>query len=148
VARRFGCSDADADEIVQDTFWRVWKSANKWEPGRAKVSTWLYKLAANRTIDYHRAATRRHTAPIGEDQEFVDEAANAEQSFGDRQRLSAMQAAITELPDRQRMAIILSTQQDKSNTEIAEILGGSVGAIEQLMVRARKTLRDQHRRLE
>ena len=66
VARRYGCSEADADEIVQDTFWRVWQSARKWQPGAAKVSTWLYQLVANRSIDYHRAAGRRRTDPLGE----------------------------------------------------------------------------------
>ena len=148
VARRYGCSEADADEIVQDTFWRVWKSARKWQPGAAKVSTWLYRLAANRTIDYRRMEGRRRSDPLGEDQDFEDETANAERSLGDRQRLSSMQAAIAKLPDRQRMAIILSAQHDKSNAEIAKILGSSEGAVEQLMVRARKTLRDQYRRLE
>jgi len=77
-----------------------------------------------------------------------DETANAERSYGDRQRLSAMQAAVAELPDRQRLSIILSAQQGKSNTEIAAILECSEGAVEQLMVRARKTLRDRYRRLE
>ena len=148
VARRYGCRDGEADEIVQDIFWRVWTSAKRWQPGAAKVSTWLYRLAANRTIDYRRAEVRRRTDPLDEDQEFEDEAANAERSYGDRQRLSAMQAAIAELPDRQRMAIILSVQQEKSNAEIAEILGSSEGAVEQLMVRARRTLRDRFRRLE
>jgi len=141
VARRYGCNEADADEIVQDTFWRAWKAAKKWQPGGAKVSTWLYRLAANRTIDYRRVEGRRRADPLGEDQDFEDETANAERSLGDRQRLSSMQAAIAELPDRQRMAIILSAQQD-------EILGSSEGAVEQLMVRARKTLRDRYRRLE
>ena len=148
VARRYGCSEADADEIVQDTFWRVWKAAKKWQPGGAKVSTWLYRLAANRTIDYRRVEGRRRTDSLSEDQDFEDETANAERSLGDRERLSAMLAAIAKLPDRQRMAIILSAQQDKSNAEIAEILESSEGAVEQLMVRARKTLRDQYRRLE
>ena len=71
--------------------------------------------------------------------------------WGEDRRLvtdRTMQAAIAELPDRQRMAIILSAQQDKSNAEIAEILGSSEGAVEQLIVRARKKLRDQYRRLE
>ena len=148
VARRYGCSEADADEIVQDTFWQVWKSARKWQPGAAKVSTWLYQLVANRAIDYLRAAGRRRTHPLGEGLHVEDETANAERSYGDRQRLSAMQAAVAELPDRQRLAIILSAQQGKSNTEIAAILECSEGAVEQLMVRARKTLRDRYRRLE
>ena len=145
VARHYGCSKADADEIVQDTFWQAWKAAKKWQPGRAKVFTWLYRLAANRTIDYHRVESRRRTDSFGEDQDFEDETTNPERLLADRQRLSAMQTAIAELPDRQRMAIILSAQQDKSNAEIAKILGSSEEAVEQLIMRARRTLRDKYR---
>ncbi|MGI9503856.1 MAG: RNA polymerase sigma factor [Geminicoccaceae bacterium] len=147
VARRYGCSDADADEIVQDAFWRAWKSAGNWRPSAAKVSTWLYRVAVNRIIDHRRTLGRRSEDALDDGPDIADNTANAEKALDDRQCLAAMRAAIAELPDRQRMAIILSTQQGKSNGEIAEILGSSEGAVEQLMVRARRMLREKYRRL-
>ena len=148
LARRYGCAEADAEETVQDTFWRAWKTAGAWRPGGAKVSTWLYRVAVNRIIDRRRASTRRPEDPIPDGQDFVDGAATPEQALAARQRLAALGAAIAQLPDRQRMAIILSTQQGRSNAEIAHILGVREGAVEQLMVRARKALRERYRRLQ
>ncbi|MEM9632919.1 MAG: sigma-70 family RNA polymerase sigma factor [Pseudomonadota bacterium] len=147
VAQRYGCTSADADEIVQDVFWRVWKHSSKWQPGAARASTWLYRLAVNRTIDSRRATGRRPEDPIEEGQDFQDHTATVEQVLDDQQQLKAMRSAISRLPDRQRLAIILSTQQEKSNFEIAEILGISEGAVEQLLVRARRTLRESYRSL-
>ena len=148
VARRYGCSDADADEIVQDTFWNAWRTAHRWKPGGARVATWLYRVAVNRILDHRRAKGRRREDVLAEGLEIADPLLSPpEQKVGDRQRLRAMQAEIATLPDRQRMAILLSVQQDKSNAEIARILGCSEGAVEQLMVRARRTLRATYRRL-
>lgn len=147
VAKRYGCSDADADEIVQDTFWRAWRAASGWRADGAKVSTWLYRVAVNRIVDYRRAAGRRAEEGLDEERPIADAAATPEQALGDRQRLAAMRAAIDTLPERQRMAMILTTQQDMSVSEVAEALDATEGAVEQLMVRARRTLRDRHRRL-
>ncbi|MEM1050105.1 MAG: sigma-70 family RNA polymerase sigma factor [Pseudomonadota bacterium] len=148
IARRYGCATADADEIVQDTFWRAWNSAGDWQPGGAKVATWLYRIAVNRIIDHRRSIKRRPEDPMDDKDDFVDAAASPEQALDDRQKMAFMQAAIGALPDRQRMAIILSTQQGKSNAEIARIFDVTEGAVEQLMVRARRALRESYRRLQ
>lgn len=147
VARRQGCSEADADDIVQDTFLRAWHAAGRWRPGGAQVSTWLYKVAVNRIIDHRRAAGRRPEDGLAEGQDFADTQPTPEQALGERQRLAVLQAGIAALPRRQRMALILTVQQGKTLAESAEILGCTEGAVEQLRVRARRALREQYRSL-
>ena len=145
VARRYTGSDADADEIAQDTLWRAWKAAPDWQAGDAKLSTWLYRVAVNLSID--RLRRRRPDAGADAVDALADEAAGTDTALADRQLLALMRAAIDRLPENQRMAIILSVQQDLSNSEIAETLGSSEGAVEQLLVRARRSLRKSYRSL-
>ena len=73
--------------------------------------------------------------------------ANSEVALGDAQSLSYMQRAINRLPDKQRLAILLSTHDEQSNADIAQILDTSEGAVEQLLVRARRSLRETYREL-
>ncbi len=147
IVRRYVGSPDDADEIVQDTFWKAWKSLPDWRPGGAKFSTWLYRVAVNRSIDHLRTTRRNREVVVDEDVEIEVAAADSGDSVDQRQTLRLMRQAINRLPDRQRLAILLSTQEEKSNVEIAQIMESSEGAIEQLLVRARKSLRKTYREL-
>lgn len=147
LARRFTGNASDAEEIAQEVFWTVWKSAKKWQPGKARFATWLYRVTLNKCIDWDR---RRRVKsffflPVAED--LIDETPRADQSVEDSETLALMRSRILRLPARQRVAILLSSQLEKSNKEIAAILDVSPGAVEQLLVRARRTLRsacDEH----
>lgn len=147
IVRRYLRSADDADEIVQEVFWQVWKASSKWEPGTAKFSTWLYRVAANRSIDRLRKDKRRVETTVDELPDAASIHANSEVALGDAQSLSYMQRAINRLPDKQRLAILLSTHDEQSNADIAQILDTSEGAVEQLLVRARRSLRETYREL-
>ena len=131
---------ADAEDVVQDVFVQVWTRAAEWRPGQAKVSTWLYRVTANRCLDQHR---RPKAQALDPEFEAADERPDAETVLGERQREAALQRAIGALPDRQRAAIALCYTGGLSNIEAAETLEISVEALESLLARARRTLRTQ-----
>lgn len=140
-------SDADAEEIASETLWRAWKQAPKWRSGGAKLSTWLFTVANNLAVDKRRRSKK--TALGGDDRldALTDLQANPEQALTAQNHLEAVMRFVDELPDNQKKALLLSVQEDMSVAEIASVLGHSVGAIEQLLVRARRQLREKNRRL-
>jgi RNA polymerase sigma-70 factor (ECF subfamily) len=143
LALRFAGGAADADDIVQETFWTLWRKADRWQPGGPPLGAWLARIAINRAIDGDRRRRVRRFFGLEDAAEVGDPAVAAEQSVAARQELLAVSRDILSLPARQRAAILLAVGGEHSNAEIAEALGLSLGAAEQLLVRARKTLRAQ-----
>jgi RNA polymerase sigma-70 factor, ECF subfamily len=133
---------AIAEEIVQEAFARAWVNAPKWRPrdqSRASFGGWLGRVATNLAIDHTR---RARYVPLEEAVEPADPAISADQKLiaaEDRRRL---EAALANLPPRQRAAIALTYDQGLSNAAGAEAMEISVGAFELLLVRARRALRE------
>jgi RNA polymerase sigma-70 factor (ECF subfamily) len=129
---------ADAEDVTQDTFLRLWRSAPGWRPGGARLTTWLYRVALNLCLD--RLARRRETR-LDDAPEPVDPAPPAAELL-DRRALGArVNAEIAALPPQQRVANTLSHYEGLGNVEAAEVLGVSVEALESLLARGRRTLR-------
>jgi RNA polymerase sigma-70 factor (ECF subfamily) len=140
LARRMLASGNEAEDAVQDAFLRVWTHAARWQPGKAKFETWLYRVTLNQCYDRLR---RRTTAPLDEAAQVPDAAPSPESALGDAAVAAEIERAIAELPERQRAAIVLCHYQECGNIEAAEILGISVEALESLLARGRRTLRAQ-----
>ena len=132
----------EAEDLVQTAFLRVWQSAARWEPN-AKFSTWFYRVLHNLCIDQLRA--RRATSSETLDGELVetlaDEAPSGEEYVASLQRGARVRAALDQLPDRQRAALVLCYYEERSQAEAAALLGISEGALESLLARGRATLR-------
>lgn len=131
---------AEAEEVIQDAFLRLWKAAPEWEP-RAQISTWLHHVAYRLSIDIIR---RRRSMVNVEDVESAlpdgrgtPEAAVLE---GERERL--ISDAMDRLPPRQRSAIVLAHFQGLSQTEAAAVLDVTEDAYESLLARARRRLKE------
>jgi len=135
-------SRADGEDIAQEAFSRVWSHAGRWRPigggGNAKFTTWLYRIVVNLAIDRKR---RPVMSAIDDVDEPVDEADDAFKQIHQHQVSDAVAEAIKRLPERQRIALTLCFFEGMSNTDAAGIMGLSVGAVESLLVRARRTLR-------
>jgi RNA polymerase sigma-70 factor (ECF subfamily) len=101
----------------------------------------LYRVVANRCLDQARRRRLRSFLPFGAVADPPDESPSAFDETAGRDRLAKVRDMIRGLPEKQRLALLLSVQGEKTNAEIASILGVSEGAAEQLLVRARKTLR-------
>ncbi len=138
AARMLG-ERAEAEEVAQEVFLRVWKHADNWEPGRALFSTWLHKVALN--LCYDRLRRRRETAlPEGFEPEGRED--SPETALRRKQRSHRVARAVASLPERQRAAIALCHYQELGNIEAAGIMNVSVEALESLLARGRRRLRE------
>ncbi|MGJ8558784.1 MAG: sigma-70 family RNA polymerase sigma factor [Litorimonas sp.] len=138
LAYRLLGDEFDAEDICQDTFLKFWRTAPDWRTGEARVLTWLCRVATNACYD--RLRKSRPDLP-GDMSEQVDRRDGADTTLVARQRWDALQAAMMDLPDRQRAALSLRYDDALSQREAAEVMGTSEKAYEALLVRARKTLK-------
>lgn len=145
LAHRMLGDMALCEDVVQEAFLRLWRQSRRWRP-EARVATWLYRVVHNLCIDELRA--RRKLS----DEEPPDRADTADgpmmiehrgQVANEHRGQVAKQvnAAIADLPPRQRAAITLVYHQEMSNIEAAAVMEVSIEALESLLVRARRKLR-------
>jgi RNA polymerase sigma-70 factor (ECF subfamily) len=142
---------SDAEDIAQQVFVRVWKSAKRYVP-RAKFTTWLLKITRNLVFNELRRRSRHPQVPLQaeaeeEERPIRDENAVAPDAAMLEQELQkAIDAAIANLPETQRLAVILRRYEELSYEEIAETLDQSVSAVKSLLFRARTELRESLQR--
>ena len=134
-------SKAAAEDAAQETFLRLWRNAAKWKPQGAKFETWLYRVAMNICLDQLRK--RKREAPEEAAPERADHADRQDQTLFKRERRFAIDEALDQLPERQRQAITLCHYQELSNIEAAEIMEVSVEALESLLARGRRALKER-----
>lgn len=138
-SRRLLGNQADAEDVAQEVFLRVWAKARDWTPGAARLSTWLHQVALNLCRD--RLRRRRPSTPLEEAPETADPAPGAVDRIQADQVGQRVNRALDGLPARQREAIVLCHYQGLSNIEAAGLLGISVEALESLLSRGRRALR-------
>src|SRR6266404_4170272 len=149
VARMLG-SNADVEDIAQQVFIRVWKSAGRYV-ARAKFTTWLLKITRNLVFNEMRRAKRHPRVPVqiepeSEEMPLKDEAtATPDATLLQAELQSAIETAITLLPETQRMALVLRRYEELSYEEISDVLDLSVSAVKSLLFRARTELRERLR---
>lgn len=138
LARRMMGNQADAEEVAQEVFLRVWTHADRWEPGRAQFTTWLHRVATNLCLDRLR---RRTMDDIDSIPEPASDEPGPDVLFEQQELASRVEIALQALPARQRAAVTLTHFQGLTNIEAAETLEISVEAVESLLGRARMALR-------
>jgi RNA polymerase sigma-70 factor, ECF subfamily len=127
------CNDYhQAEDLVQEVFLRLIKSAKTYEP-KAKFSTYIYTFAHNICIDNFRRGKKRKTTslsqPIDAEQELTfedtvkDERSNPEKEYRQRSLEKALQEAVSELPEEQREVFLLREQMNLPFEEIARVVG-------------------------
>lgn len=145
IALRIVGNAADAEDVVQDTMLKIWSHRGRWQHGRAKFSTWLYRVISNRCIDLRRK-------PRNENVETVPEVADGQPGaveIIERNELNDMlELAMQRLPEQQRIAVIFSYHENMSNGEIAQVMDTTVAAVESLLKRGRQQLRQLLRKHE
>lgn len=141
IVFRFSGSGSDADDIVQDAFVRYWRTAKRWKPGGPPLGAYLTRIAINRAIDMERRRKVRRFFGLDEAAEIPDARPLQDEQSEARERIAAVSRDIALLPPRQRAAILLAADGNTTNADIAAAMEISEGAAEQLLVRARRTLR-------
>ncbi len=149
---RFLGDAAEAEDLTQEVFLRVWKSAGTYRPD-AKFTTWLYRIAANLCINKQRAlhikkwlAGSQFYKPNRNSEEINIPAEGAEPTTAEDHLIISEQAqlllnALNNLPANQRLAIVLNIYHEMSYHEISKIMDRSVSAVDSLLIRAKKNLR-------
>lgn len=128
---------AEAEDVAQEAMLRLWRVAPAWREGEAQVTTWLYRVTANLATDRLR---RRRGVALDTVPEPEDDAPSAADHLQDAARAAALQAALAQLPERQRQAVVLRHIEGLGNPEIAGIMDISAEAVESLIARGKRAL--------
>lgn len=146
VAKMLG-NASEAEDIAQQVFVRVWKSAGRYE-AQAKFTTWLFTITRNLVFNEVRRRQRKPTVPADEREETTHrELEDARTVAPDDDLLQAeleeaIDRAIQSLPEKQRMAVILRRYEELPYEEIARVLSMSLPAVKSLLFRARTQLKE------
>ncbi len=145
IAKMLG-SPNEAEDLAQQVFVRVWKSAARWEPN-AKFTTWLLTITRNLVFNEVRRRGRARLVPLEESddhapREFADHSVVApNDALAAAELEQAIDAAIQSLAEQPRMALILRRYEEMSYEEIAGVLGITVPAVKSMLFRARNELK-------
>lgn len=137
----------DADDLTQEVFIEVFRSANRFR-GDSKLSTWIYRIAVNKSLNYLRLKKRRKWLQPIEDlfdlsqkmKPATDKGSNPSENIENQQLSIRLHKAIDSLSENQRTAFLLSKYEELSYQQIAEVMQTSLPAIESLIHRAKLNL--------
>lgn len=147
TALGFVHSVEDAEDVTQEVFLRAYKSRGSYR-GEAAHATWLYRITIHVSIDFCKARKRRNLLQVGE--EFFlslfqrrSEEEDPQRTLESKQEQESIRRAIDSLPEKQRTAFILTRYDDLPQKEVAEVMGISLRAVEQLLLRAKQNLQKE-----
>jgi len=136
---------SNADDVTQEVFIEAFNSIGKFRAD-SKLSTWLYRIAINKSLNFIRDNKRNHllqSLGLKKIPEIIDDEHNFDQPFEAlqiQQRKRIMEAAIDSLPENQRTAFVLNKIDDLSYKEISEVMNVSISSVESLIFRAKQNL--------
>jgi RNA polymerase sigma-70 factor, ECF subfamily len=148
---RFTSNPTASEDLAQEVFVKVFLSASRYEP-KAGFSTWIYRIATNAALNYIRDERSLRHASIGQHNQELepdcvvdppDPKAGIEEQLIERERGRQIRNALTNLPENQRLALILTKYQELSLKETAAVLKCSEVAVKSLIFRAYSTLRER-----
>lgn len=131
-------NQAEAEDVAQEAFLRLWKIAPEWEAERAQVSTWLYRVVANLCTD--RLRKRGRGVALETVEEPSSDAPSVAQTLQEAARTEALRGALADLPERQAQAVTLRHLEELGNPQIAEIMDTNVRTVESLIARGKRAL--------
>ncbi|MDP2336832.1 MAG: RNA polymerase sigma factor [Bacteroidota bacterium] len=142
----------DAEDLTQDVFLEVFRTAENFR-GESQLSTWLYRIATNRSLNFIRNNKRKGFFQSIEEafaggrnrsKEISNyQADQPDQKITGQQRKEMLHQAIDKLPEKQRVAFILNKYEELPYQQIAEIMEISLASVESLIHRAKKNLQNQ-----
>lgn len=126
--RKMVISHDDANDVVQDTFVKVWKNLEKFK-GNSQLYTWIYRIATNECLQFLNKKRRRFFIPIHDiTKELANKLEASATMDGDEIQFKLQKALLT-LPDKQRLVFNMKYFDEMKYQEISDILGTSVGAL-------------------
>jgi RNA polymerase sigma-70 factor (ECF subfamily) len=151
IAFRFLCDEDDAEDIVQESFIRIWNHLQNFD-SRMKFTTWMYKIVVNLCYDKAKSNKRRMSlfARLNDNSSQDDyiESANIERELTDKETIALIKQIADGLSEKQRMIFLLRDLQDLTIQEVVDITGMSESAIKTNLFYARQNIRKKLARLE
>lgn len=147
---RFLQNEGDAEELAQESFVRVYQHRARFDPEQ-KFSTWLYAIASNLARDRFRWRSRHPQVSLDVENEATgtdyqeilpDAKSDPSDDLQANERAEAVRKALAQLPEDLRLPLVLAEYEEKSQAEIAQVLGCTIKAVETRIYRARKQLRE------
>lgn len=136
----------DAEEITQDVFVKIYKSAATFK-GDSSLNTWIYRIAVNTSLNYLKRNNRftfiKNTLPASQSIEFEHPGVVLE----NKENAAALYKAMDCLPESQKTAFILSYMEDLPRQKVADIMEISLKAVESLLQRAKNNIRSELEKL-
>lgn len=132
----------EAEDLAQEVFIQVYESLDKFR-GECKLSTWLYRIAVNKAINYKKSVRYRMKRIRLEGDSSISIASKddlAQEKIEKEEIISHLHQAIKNLPKRQRIALVLNKYEERPYKEVAEIMGISLASVESLLFRAKSYL--------
>jgi RNA polymerase sigma-70 factor (ECF subfamily) len=128
-----------AEEILQDIFFQLWRTASRFDPSRGSLAGWLMVIARNRAI----SRLRRHNPAAGEElmENSVVLPSNFESAMAQQQLLGRVKGALENLPKEQRAAVELAYFEGLTHSEIAQRTGDPLGTVKTRLRSAVETLK-------
>ncbi|HCY76109.1 MAG TPA: hypothetical protein DHV28_09335 [Ignavibacteriales bacterium] len=137
-AFRFIGSREDAKDIAQETFIRFFQAANRYEPS-AQFKTYLFRITTNLCIDFKEKKKPEYMDELPE----TYSSSTPFKELHQKEISETISKAVHSLPENQRVALLLHHFEGMKYAEIAGVMNTSVSAVESLLVRAKKTLREK-----
>lgn len=126
--RRMVIDHDDADDLIQDTFVKIWKNLPGFRSD-AQLYTWMYRIATNECITFLNKKKQKNNIPLDDvAYELADTLADSTYFNGDQAQMKLQQAILT-LPEKQRLVFNMKYYDDMKYEEMSEVLGTSVGAL-------------------
>lgn len=136
-------NQSDAEDIVQESFLKLWRKPELWkEKKNSKFTTWFYRIIVNACYDLNKKKSSQETSLEADDYEQLAEK-SAECEDLSHQQLSAIEIALKNLPDRQRMVLNLCFYEGLSNAEAADVMEIRIKALQSLIMRGKAALKTQ-----
>lgn len=141
LAWRLTSDEAEAEDIVQESFLKLWDRPEiyKARPG-VQFTSWFYRVVSNAALD--RMRRRKYSSPLDQPDAFESGDEAHDEALIRRQREAALEEALATLPEKQKLALTLCFYEGVSNKDAAQIMQVSVKALESLLMRAKRGVRD------
>ena len=126
--RRMVLDHDDANDVIQNTFIKVYKSIHKFE-GKSKLYTWLYRIATNESITFLNKKKKKSTASLDNEEYNMSNQLKADEYFDGDEIQRKLYDALNQLPEKQKAVFNLRYFEEMKYDEMSEVLGTSVGSL-------------------
>ena len=130
-----------AEDVVQDSFLKLWENPSLWQPDRnSKFTTWFYRIVVNLCLDQLK---RKKPEALDDDSLVTDDHEPVDKMIMREQEQKMVEKEIAALPERQRTALNLCFDEGLTNQEAADVMGVNLKALQSLIMRAKTTLKER-----